>query len=77
MVFLTIIIFLTAVAVVGYGFFITICYLIGDLSYLSGCAFRDEKPSGKEVAKHIGFLLIDILGVTGMILVTCKMFGAF
>ena len=77
MVFLTIIIFLTAVAVVAYGLFVTICGLISDVSYLMGSAFSDEKPSGGEVAKHVGLLFVDILGVTAVILGACKMFGVF
>lgn len=77
MVFLTIVIFLAAIAVVGYGFFIVICGLISDICAIFDNASKgnNEKIKGKELAKHIGLLFVDIFGLIAIILGTGKMFS--
>ncbi len=73
-----IIVFLSAVLICGYAILATFCYACGEIASIMDCAKTKDKTSSKNTAelwKHIGLLIVYILGFIAIIMMTIKMFS--
>lgn len=81
MIFFIVIVFLTAVAVSGYGICICAGYLIGDITYFrtyhrsGGSSGERSDKERRDLWKHIGLLIADVVGTASFIVAVLKMFS--
>lgn len=78
MIFFLVIVFLTAVVICGYAILATFCYACGEIASIIDCVKTKGKASSKDTAelwKHIGLLIVYILGLIAIIMMTIKMFS--